>query len=550
MMKIFLVFFGLILFSGCSSEKKIMAASPARAENFEAIKPNIIWLVTEDTSPYIAAYGDSTAHTPNLDRLAKEGVRYTNVYDISGVCAPSRSALITGMYPTYLGTNHMRTQNAFPEINIPKYSVVLPPEVKMFSELMRKGGYYCTNNGKDDYQFEAVKAGWDQNNKTAHYKNRPTGKPFFAVFNFNVTHESQIWQKKNDPLLVDPEKVPLPAYYPESPVIRKDVARMYSNIMEMDKQIGVMLQELEANGLLDSTIIVWYSDNGGPLPRGKREIYNSGLLVPMLIRFPNKQFAGTVDDQLISFVDFAPTTLSFAGIKIPEYMQGQAFAGAQKSDPRKYFYAARDRMDANYDMVRAAGDGRYKYHKNFQPEKPYMQNITYRLQMDMMKELMRLNEQGALNDIQKLWFRKTKDAEELYDTKTDPYELNNIAKDPANASVLSKLRTELTKWMEQMDDKGFIPEQDFIQSMWPGMIQPATAAPEFSRTGTEVSINSSTPGNSISWQLLVKGQKPVDNAWQIYTAPIKISNGQELYAVAERIGYKGSTIKSFHLTNN
>jgi hypothetical protein len=170
--------------------------------------------------------------------------------------------------------------------------------------------------------------------------------------------------------------------------------------------------------------------------------------------------------------------------------------------------------------------------------------------MDMMKELMRLNEQGALNDIQKLWFRKTKDAEELYDTKTDPYELNNIAKDPANASVLSKLRTELTKWMEQMDDKGFIPEQDFIQSMWPGMIQPATAAPEFSRTGTEVSINSSTPGNSISWQLLVKGQKPVDNAWQIYTAPIKISNGQELYAVAERIGYKGSTIKSFHLTNN
>ncbi len=320
------------------------------AKSVSPQKPNILWLVAEDISPYLACYGDSTAKTPNLDRLAREGVRFTNVYHVAGVCAPSRSALITGMYPTYLGTDNMRTQNAFPTIGIPKYSVVTPPEVKMFSELMRRGGYYCTNNAKEDYQFEALRAGWDQSDGTAHYKNRPPGKPFFAVFNFMVTHESRVWTKKNDPLLVDPAKVKLPPYYPESPIIRRDVARMYSNIMEMDKQVGVMLKELEGYGLLDSTIIVWYSDNGGPLPKGKREITNSGLKVPMLIRYPHKEHAGTVDDQLISGVDFAATTLSLAGIKIPDYMQGWAFLGPQKAAPRKYIFGARDRMDANYDM--------------------------------------------------------------------------------------------------------------------------------------------------------------------------------------------------------
>ena len=540
------VFF--VIFSGYNASKLRQHQPVVTAynkNNAPVKKLNILWLVTEDISPYLACYGDSTASTPNLDRLAKEGIRFTNVFDVSGVCAPSRSALITGMYPTYLGTDNMRNTNAFPAISMPKYSVVLPPEVKMFTEWMRRGGYYCTNHSKEDYQFEGLKAGWDESSEHAHYKDRTGGKPFFAVFNFNVTHESQVWMKKNDPLLVDPAKVKLRPYYHESPVIRKDVARMYSNIMEMDQQVGKMLKELEEQGLMDSTIIVWYSDNGGPLPRAKREVYDEGLRVPMLIRFPYKQNAGTVNNELISFVDFAPTALSLAGINIPGYMQGRAFLGSQKSAAPKYIYAARDRMDANYDMVRAVGDGRFKYLKNFQPEKPYIQHVTYRLDMDLMKELLRLNEEGKLNDVQKLWFRKTKPVEELYDTQHDPYELHDISGDATYAGTLTELRTALAKWMEMTKDKGFIPERQLLESMWPNLVQPTTSEPVFSAAKNNITISCTTAGNSISWQVTPKGEEPSPNKWQIYNGAIALTSGMQLYAFAERIGFKASGVRKF-----
>ena len=535
----------LKIFVFASLSFSVFCASSAIAQ-----KPNIVWLVTEDISPYLASYGDSTAKTPNLDRLAHEGVQFTHVFSVSGVCAPSRSALITGMYPTSIGTNNMRTLNTLPEINIPAYSVVLPPQVKMFSELMRQEGYYCTNNSKQDYQFEAPRSGWDESSKTAHWRNRPQGKPFFSVFNFNITHESQIWAKKNDPLLVDPAKVPLPPYYPESPVIRRDVARMYSNIMEMDKMVGEKLKELEDEGMLDKTIIVWYSDNGGPIPRGKREVYDSGLHVPMLIRFPNKQFAGTVNDQLISFVDFAPTTLSLAGIQIPAYLQGQAFLGSSKAlSPREYIYAARDRMDSEYDMVRAIRDDRFKYIKNFQPEKPYMQNIVYRKQMDLMNELLRFEKEGKLNTTQQLWFRKTKDREELFDTNNDPFELKNLAADPQYASKLAELRTELDKWMKFTNDKGFIPEKEWIASFWPNMVQPVTKEPQFDVKIGMVSLLSATEGASLSYKILKENEDRNSTGWQLYLKPLKLNTGQKIIAVADRIGYKGSAAAEFILKN-
>ena len=327
------LFFGLLFALLCAGILFTACKGPAGADSGAASEErlNILWLVTEDISPYLAAYGDSTAFTPNLNRLAKEGIVFTRCFDVSGVCAPSRSSLITGMYPSGIGTDNMRTGQVFTKTGLPAYSVVLPPEIKMFSQLMREGGYYCTNNDKQDYQFKGLTAGWDESSKTAHWRNRPAGKPFFSVFNFGVTHESQIWAKKKDTLLVDPAKVPLPPYYPESPVIRRDVARMYSNIMEMDKQVGKLLDQLKEDGLLDKTIIVFYSDNGGPLPRGKREIYESGIHVPLMIRFPNKKYAGTINDELVSFVDFASTMLSLAGLPVPAYMQGRPFLGAQKS---------------------------------------------------------------------------------------------------------------------------------------------------------------------------------------------------------------------------
>lgn len=522
----------------------------AQAKEVPGIKPNILWLVAEDISPFLASYGDSTARTPNLDRLAKEGVRYSNVFDVSGVCAPSRSCLITGMYPTSIGTNNMRTLNAFPTIGIPKYSVVLPPQVKMFSELMRKAGYYCTNNNKQDYQFVAPRSGWDESSNKAHWRNGPKDKPFFAVFNFNVTHESQIWEKKDDPLLVDPAKVPLPPYFPESPVIRKDVARMYSNIMEMDKQVGDVLKQLEDDGLLEKTIVVWYSDNGGPLPRSKREIYDTGLHVPMIIRFPDKKNANTVQDQLISFVDFAPSTLALARVPVPAYMQGQISFGINKPlNNRKYIYAARDRMDSEYDMVRTARDNRYKFIKNFQPEKPYMQNILYRKDMALMQELLKFEAEGKLNGVQQLWFRKSKPQEEFYDTLNDPYELNNLISDPSQKSKISELRIALENWIKSTGDKGFIPEKKWIESFWPGMKQPATADPIFASVNGFISVKSHTEGASVSYQVLTKNDQPDEKRWLVYTKPIKLNNNQKLAAIAERIGFKSSAVKEFSLTN-
>ena len=533
-----------ILFTACK-EPAVTTAGAASKE-----RPNILWLVTEDISPYLAAYGDSTAFTPNLNRLAKEGIVFTRCFDVSGVCAPSRSSLITGMYPSGIGTDNMRTGQVFTKTGLPAYSVVLPPEIKMFSQLMREGGYYCTNNDKQDYQFKGLTAGWDESSKTAHWRNRPAGKPFFSVFNFGVTHESQIWAKKKDTLLVDPAKVPLPPYYPESPVIRRDVARMYSNIMEMDKQVGKLLDQLEEDGLLDKTIIVFYSDNGGPLPRGKREIYESGIHVPLMIRFPNKKYAGTINDELVSFVDFASTMLSLAGLPVPAYMQGRPFLGAQKSiAPRKYVFAARDRMDSEYDMVRAVRDKRYEYIRNFHPELPYIQEIEYRKQMDLMQELLRFEKEGKLNAVQQLWFRKSKPVEELYDTKSDPFELRNLAGDSSFGAKLNELRFALDQWMRYTEDKGFISEKDLLESMWPGMNQPVTARPLFIQNGT-VSIRCSTPGSAISWQMLDTGQKINEHGWQLYQHPLTVPFGKRLMAISERIGYKTSDIEEFVPVND
>ena len=520
------------------------------AQTVSVTKPNILWLVTEDISPYISSYGDSTAKTPNLERLAKEGVRFTNVFSVSGVCAPSRSCLITGMYPTSIGTNNMRTLNPYPGLGIPKYSVVLPPEVKMLSELMRRAGYYCTNNNKQDYQFEAPLSGWNESSLKAHWRNRPLGKPFFSVVNFEVTHESQIWMKKDDELLVDPAKVKIPPYYPESPIIRRDLARMYSNIMEMDRKVGEKLKELEDDGLLENTIIVWYSDNGGPIPRGKREIYDTGLHVPMIIRYPDKKLAGTVNTDLVSFVDFAPTTLSLAGANIPSYLQGQAFAGVSKAEsPRKYIYAARDRMDSEYDLVRAVRDKRFKYIRNYQPEKPYMQNIAYRKQMDLMNELLKFEKEGKLDSVQQLWFRKNKDEEELFDTQNDPFELKNLAADLAHSSKLGELRAALDKWMVLTKDKGFIEEIDWVASFWPNMIQPATQKPTLKSSAGVVSLKSETVGASLSYKILNQSATSGSVEWELYSSPFRLKQGQKIIAVAERIGYKSSDKLEFTYKN-
>jgi N-sulfoglucosamine sulfohydrolase len=527
----------------------LTACAPDHKENKESVKPNILWITCEDMSPRLGCYGDTLSRTPIIDKLSTEGIRYTNAYSVSGVCAPSRSCLITGMYPTTIGSMHMRTMTRTSSIAkitdpellaIPTYEAVPAPEVRCFPEYLRAAGYYCTNNSKKDYQFIEPVTTWDESSSKAHWRNRKPGQPFFAVFNIGTTHESQVWSRANDPSYTKPEDVEVPPYYPDSPIIRKDIARHYDNIALMDAQVGDILSQLKEDGLMDNTIIFFYSDHGDGLPRAKRWIYDSGIKVPLIIRYPDGQFSGMATDELVSFLDFAPTVLSLAGIEVPAYIQGKAFAGAQKTAPREYIYCAHDRMDPAMENRRGVRDKRFKYIRNYMQDRPYVQFLPYRDQMELMQELFRYEREGLLNETQALWFRKTKPDEELYDTKNDPWEVKNLADDPKYKDVLERLRKAHLKWKEETWDWGNIPETELIKRLWPpDGIQPTTAQPAF-RTKElvngqiELEIVSGTNGASIGYM------HDNDEKWQVYHTPLKLSKPVKIKAIAHRIGFKPS----------
>ena len=511
-------------------------------------RPNIVWIVAEDLGPYLPSFGDSTVETPNLSKLASEGVRYTHVFSPSGVCAPSRAALATGMYQNAIGAQHMRTggnPRYFPSGIFP-YEALPPNGVKMHSEYMRMNGYYATNRSKEDYQFRKTVTAWDASSGQAHWKNRPDpNQPFFTIFNIGVTHESQIWSRAEDSLWVDPDlDVPIPPYYPDTEVVRKDIRRMYSNIKIMDSLVGELVQELEDAGELENTIIFWYADHGGPLPRMKRLLYDSGMRVPMIIRFPDKWRAGQVDDQLISFIDFKPTILSLAGIQPPAYLdgQGQAFLGEYKADsPRAFVHGAGDRFDAQYDMIRAVRDHRFKYLRNHNPDRGYYLPVKYREQMGIMQELLTLRDEGSLNEVQMQWFRPGKPLEELFDTVTDPHEIHNLASDPAYVEKLVELRREHDRWVEAIDDKGLVPEAEFLESIWPGGVQPQLASLVVQKDGPMVSLSSPTEGASIGYQVIGRSED-AGNTWKIYSEPVRLKRGQKMLAISDHIGYKPTEI--------
>ncbi len=350
---------GQRLSTGSSEMRRFQRRASGQARRW-----NILCIVCEDISPLLGSYGDPVAQTPVLDRLARDGVRFTRMFSSSGVCAPSRAALITGLYATAIGADNMRTSTKDLADHAP-YEAVPPPAVRPFAEYLRAAGYYTTNNAKTDYQFETPLTAWDESGPEAHWRSRPEGMPFVSVFNLEATHESQVWDRADDPAIVPPEHVLLAPYYPDTPAIRRDVARVYSNVAVMDRQAGELLAELDEAGLADETIVIFYSDNGGPLPRGKREVLDSGLHVPFLMRFPGGAHAGTVVDDLVAFVDIPATILSLAGVPVPRHMQGRPFWGGQKAAARDFVFAARDRMDERTDTVRAARDRRFEYVRNY-----------------------------------------------------------------------------------------------------------------------------------------------------------------------------------------
>lgn len=537
----------------------------------EQKSPNILWLVVEDMSPIIAPYGDNTVATPNISSLANEGIVFTNVYSTSGVCAPSRAALAMGMYPTSFGANHMRTGSNTKETGLPKYEAIPPSDAKILSHHMQEAGYYTTNNYKTDYQFKPPKAIWHENSVSAHWRNRPVNRPFYSVFNFTTTHESGLFEpygireiEFRHYFAGDREKIevlpqhhsiktsadktpvhigqdidfPIPPYLPNTTEIRRDLWKMYNNLVETDKQIGAVLQQLKDDGLYDETIIVFYADHGGPLPRQKRLIYDSGLKVPLIIRFPNAKHAGKRDDRLINFVDFAPTTLAMASKSVPDNMHGFPFAdgsGLTKKQAREYVFAAADRFDGFTDTIRAVKDKRFKYIRNYRPEQGYYLPVAYREKIPTMQSLLTLYEQNKLNEHQAQWFRQDKPKEELFDTLNDPHELNNLAVNPKYAPELKRFRAELAQWLERTGDDPSMAEADLINQLWNSAeTQPVTEPPEIELVGDTISISTPTQGAIIGYKTEHHSE------WQLYQGPFQLEQGYQLSAIAHRLGFKSS----------
>lgn len=422
--------------------------------------PNILWLTSEDNSPLLGCYGDEFATTPNLDKLASEGFLYTHAYANAPVCAPARNTIITGVYANSGGHQHMRSY-------YPKSDVV-----KTYPELLREAGYYCTNNVKTDYNTESIIPSeiWDESGNQAHFKNRAPGQPFFAVFNSKISHESSIHDSiPDEQLRHSPDKVPIPPHHPATPAMKHDWAQYYDKIEDMDSWVGEKLKELEDAGLAENTIVFYYGDHGGVLARSKRFVYETGTRVPFIVRIPEKykylfpaEKPGSKVNRLISFVDLAPTLLSIAGIPVPEFLQGNAFLGRQKTEDPEYAYMFRDRMDERYDMSRAVRDHKYRYIRNYMPFRIYGQHLEFLWRAPSIRSWEQAYLNGECNETQSI-FWNNKPVEELYDTENDPWEINNLASDPAYTDVLKRMRAANRDWVSRIKDTGFIPEADRIE---------------------------------------------------------------------------------------
>ena len=427
-------------------------------------QPNILWITSEDNGIELGCYGDDYARSPNIDWLAARGIRFSNCWSNAPVCAPARTTIISGMYATSLGASNMRSRAKRPE------------GTRLLPELLRAHGYYCSNNSKEDYNFIASSQPWNDSSNKAHWRNRPAGVPFFSVFNFTTSHESQIRTRPHK-AKHDPATVPLPPYHPDLPEVRQDWAQYYDKIEEMDAQVGEIIQQLREDDLLDSTIIFYFGDHGSGMPRSKRWLYQSGLHVPMVVIIPesfmhlrpNAYAAGGLDKRLISFVDLVPTVLKLASAPIPEYLQGIPFLGAGDLQTNKYLFGFRDRMDERIDMSRAIRNERFLYIRNFMPYRPQGTFLNYMFQTPTTVAWRQAFRNGQLQPHQaQFWLPKP--IEELYDLQKDTYQVRNIVNDPTFEHVKGELRDQLKQTMLETKDLGVIPEaivkSDMIDPQW------------------------------------------------------------------------------------
>ncbi len=487
----------------------LTAAAMPGATASENGRPNFLFIVFEDMSPHIGAYGDPRARTPVLDDFASQSVLYENVFTTAGVCAPSRAALIVGMHQQSIGAQQMRAlQGAkLPDGGRLPYTAVPPPHVKAFPELLRASGYYTSNNGKTDYQFGLSITGgpftiWDDSNAEYpwrdHDQNRTMEQPFFAMVNIAQTHES-----RNFPLNLgtdshpqaprilevlrteisgrepahDPNTLELPPFLPNSSPVRAEYAQMLDNIFHAERIVARLLAELEQDGLAENTIVIVTSDHGDGLPRAKRSLYDSGLRVPFMVRWTDGRGAGTRNGELVSFVDVAPTVLDLAGVEVPGWMHGRIFLGDHAGPERGYIHAAMDRHGEVPDHMRAVRDQRWKYIRNHQNDQPFFCRLAYRDLLRFMRELWRLEAAGELPPHIRQYFTVPRPQEELYDLWADPHELDNLAGDAQYAMPLRRMRAAMGRFNARVDDWSTDDESAMVERMWPGLEQPATAPP-------------------------------------------------------------------------
>jgi arylsulfatase A-like enzyme len=491
---------------------------------FAANRPNILWVVTEDNaSHWLGCYGNKEAKTPNLDALAARSHRFTAAYSNAPVCAVARATILMGRYSPSMGTQHMRSRHA------------IPAKLKTYVHHLRKAGYYCTNASKTDYNFEGNdKSHWDECSGKAHYKNRPKGSPFMAIFNLTNCHESSLFPPKFEKARksgfvpaktrLDPATLSLPGHFPDLPEIRRDVARYHDILTGTDKLIGGILAQLEKDGLAEDTIIFYYGDHGGPTPRGKRYLHDTGVRIPMIVHVPKKWQhlspfkPGQAVDEVVAFVDLAPTLLSLAGIAPDANMQGRAFLGKNRKNPPRddhaFLYA--DRFDEIYGMRRGLTNGRHKYVRHFQPHLWTAPYSFYQFQMPSWVAWQKAWKEGKLTGVQAALWENDQVTEELFDTQADPWEVNNLAKDPKHAKRLASMRSMLKAKMVETRDTAIIPEPLFPEVAGDRPIATVISNPKFPYAKVldlAFLASAKDPANLSALKEAAESQNPITRFW-------------------------------------
>lgn len=543
-----------------------------------ARRPNVLWISTHDINPDLGCYrgiwpGAEVAHTPHLDALAADGLRFDQAFATTPVCAPSRSALMTGCFPTSIGTHHMRSK------------AVPPPEVRFLSEYFRTAGYHVTNNVFTDYQVPVPGTAFDACTPTAHWRDRPDPEqPFFAIFHGMATHESQIYLPDERFAQAtagltseerhDPAAVPVPPYHPDTDVFRTAWARYHDLVTVMDHWAGNLLAQLAEDGLERDTIVVFWSDHGAGFPRAKRWATEAGLRIPLLVRWPGRIDGGRSRDDVVHLADVAPTMLRLAGIEIPAHMQARPLFDEAGGDVEQgeHAFGGRDRMDEQHDSSRTVRDRRYRYVRHRHPDRAPMQLQHFAEQFSTWRDLRRrVNDEARqraagetpdrLTPLQRRLTGPRKPAEELYDLVTDPHETVNLADDAAHADTRRRLSAALDAWVERFGDLGLVDEEELVARWRPDGVVPETAAPTVVEGGAgagggAVRLACGTEGAVIGWtddpprddqreltlQERISGDpEPDGRLWRIYTAPLPPST-RPRWARAWRLGYRGSAV--------